>query len=235
MIWGRVMGTPWACPTHHVWAPRRWLPELATSEEEAPERARTSHRAFLGGQGQSQAKLLLFRLGLFRELNRAPMPLAPGNWEAKMPNNVTLSPPGPLNPQAVPRTSSAQLYLSHPQSAGRMKASMGTAPISAQQALPWGSLTLDYVLTVALYRHWLTDCLVPNLHPAPCSFHNLMRIILQLHPSFLICNMGTAVPILQGFVLKSSIFSRSAPEGRTAPGFTHIVQDLAPRRCSQTE
>lgn len=136
---GHPLGMP---PPHHVWAPRHWLPELATSEEEALERARTSHRALLGGQGQSQAKLLLFHLGLFRELNRAPMPLAPGNWEMKTPNTVTPSPPGPLNPQAAPGTSSAQLYLSPPQSAGRMKQAWG--PLQSQlnrhfleEAWPW--------------------------------------------------------------------------------------------------
>lgn len=65
---------------------------MATPKEEAPERL--PGVLSWKGDGNSQAKLLLFYLGLFWELNRARMPSAPGNLEMKMANNATPSPPG---------------------------------------------------------------------------------------------------------------------------------------------
>lgn len=55
------------------------MPQFAASKEEAPDRLLPSQRALLGQQMVNQAELLLFPLGLFRELNGARMPLVPGN------------------------------------------------------------------------------------------------------------------------------------------------------------
>lgn len=70
------------------------------------------------------------------------MPLAPGNWEMKMPNNVTPSSPGPPDPQAVPGTSSAPALRLSPLECRVNESEHGTALISAQQFRPGGSLSL---------------------------------------------------------------------------------------------
>ena len=57
----------------------RWLPKLAISKKEDPDRLLPSQHALLGWQMVNQAELLLFPLGLFRELNEARMPLVPRN------------------------------------------------------------------------------------------------------------------------------------------------------------